>query len=182
MSNRHAKLILAAVPSVLIALLPTAALAHPGHALAGGEAFAAGLLHPLSGTDHVSALLLAGGWAVFQGRRQTLGLSAALLTAMAAGFLAGPSLGSTLAESLIALSVVALAAALTLRLRPPVTLAMPALALLGFGHGLPHGIESNGGPVVFMTGMLATSAALVAVGVAAGSLLMRHFQLLPTHD
>lgn len=182
MSKRCTKLIVAALPPVLIGLLPAVALAHPGHASTGSDAFAAGLLHPLNGADHLSALLLAGGWAVFQGPRHLLRLLALMLAAMAAGFLVGPSVGSILAEALIALSVVALAGAVALLLRPPLALILLAFALFGFGHGLAHGIESNGTPVGFMIGMLATSATLLALGAIAGSMLNRRFPALPTRD
>lgn len=182
MSNRCTKLIVAAIPPILIGLFPAAALAHPGHASTGSGAFAAGLLHPLNGADHLSALLLAGGWAAFQGARQELRLPALMLATMAAGFLVGPSLGSILAEALIALSVVALAGAGALRLRPPLALVLLAFALFGFGHGLAHGIESNGGPVGFMIGMLATSTTLLAFGAIAGSMLNRRFPFLPARD
>lgn len=181
MNRNRAKSVLKAVPHILVALLPTAALAHPGHATAGGDAFAAGLLHPLSGADHVSALLLAGGWTAIQGHR-SMRLPAALLAAMAAGFLVGPHLGAALAEGLIALSVVVLGVAVALRLRPPLALALPTLALFGFGHGLAHGIESNGGASLFMAGMLAASAALIAFGATVGSMLIRHFRPRPARD
>ncbi|MFL5291384.1 MAG: HupE/UreJ family protein, partial [Myxococcales bacterium] len=43
------------------ALAPLPALAHPGHAEALG--FTAGLLHPLTGADHMLAMLMVGLWA-----------------------------------------------------------------------------------------------------------------------
>lgn len=182
MIQNYSRKILAAATPVIFGLMPTAAHAHPGHALAGGNAFVAGLLHPLSGADHLAALLLVGCWTAIQGRRQLLRLPAVVLAAMTAGFLSSPYLGLALAEVLIGLSVVVLAAAVALRLRPPAALAMPALALFGFGHGLAHGIESIGAQEAFMAGMLAASAILIAIGTAAGLALIGRLGAVPARD
>ena len=44
---------------LLLILTPSVALAHPGH----GIGFLAGLEHPLTGMDHLLAMLAIGLWA-----------------------------------------------------------------------------------------------------------------------
>src|SRR3546814_2838362 len=51
-----------AIVAAAVAVLPTAAWAHPGHG-EQGSAFLAGLQHPLTGFDHMAAMLMVGLWA-----------------------------------------------------------------------------------------------------------------------
>ena len=59
------------------ALLPTLAVAHPGHAEA--SSFAAGALHPLGGIDHLAGFFIVGLLAARLGGRHLPALVAALL-------------------------------------------------------------------------------------------------------
>jgi urease accessory protein len=63
--------------TVFVAMLPAAALAHPGH----GETstFVDGAMHPLGGIDHVVALLIVGLLAQRLGGRYWWPMSATLL-------------------------------------------------------------------------------------------------------
>lgn len=150
--------------ALAVALVPSVALAHPGH----GGGFSAGLVHPLSGADHLAAMLLAGAWAARLPQRGARALPLGFCAAMLAGFTAAPLIGATLAEILIAASVLALTAAVVLRLCPPLPVALIALGLFGFGHGLAHGLEAPDGtaPWRFVAGFIATSALLQALGMA----------------
>ncbi len=161
---------LAAALITLGLLAPGAALAHPGHG--AGEGFVAGLLHPLTGADHLAAMLLAGVWAGMRPRGGAW-LPVGFLAAMLGGFLAAGTIGSGIAEALIAASVAALAVAVLLRLAPPLPVALAALGVFGFGHGLAHGLEEpdNARAWLFVGGFLATSAALQAAGFAAARLI-----------
>jgi urease accessory protein len=151
-------------------LLPGVAFAHPGHGAGGG--FLAGLLHPLTGADHLAAMLLAGVWAGLRPRGGAW-LPVGFLAAMLGGFLAAGTIGTDIAEGLIAASVAVLAVAVLLRLVPPMPVALAALGLFGFGHGLAHGLEQPDSAMAwhFATGFLATSAALQALGFAAARLI-----------
>ena len=152
--------------ALAVALAPAVAWAHPGHGEGGG--FAAGLLHPLSGVDHFAAMLLAGAWAARLPQRGAWALPLGFCAAMLAGFAAAPWIGATLAETLVMASVLGLGAAVLLRLCPPLPVALIALGLFGFGHGLAHGLETPDGatPWRFVIGFLATSAVLQGVGMA----------------
>lgn len=68
--------------ATLLTLLPLAAQAHPGHEL--HASFAAGLMHPLTGLDHLAVLLCLGVLAAGRGIRLALGTGALLV--VCAGF------------------------------------------------------------------------------------------------
>ena len=157
-------------PAVMLA--PTAALAHLGHDWGGF----AGVLHPLTGADHLLAMLGVGLWAAQQSRNR-LALPLTFLIAMAAGF-AAASLGVSLPamEPLILASVILLGAASAMTLRAPLAVAMPLVAVFGLAHGAAHGSEGAG--PTFALGMLATTAALHMAGTTFGMTLNRRIMQL----
>jgi urease accessory protein len=164
MKPRHS-----AVMAVLLALWAGPASAHPGH---GGSAISAGLLHPITGADHLVAMLLVGLWAGLVAGHAKWVLPAAFLSAMLGGFglgaagLAGP--GAMTAEVLILASLLILGAAVAVKLRTPVAIAASAIGLFGFAHGLAHGLEAPGGalPIGFAAGFLISAATLHGAGLA----------------
>lgn len=150
------------------ALLSTPALAHVGahHA----EGFLHGLAHPFTGLDHLLALLAIGAWAAGQGRRPAQALTTACLLGLTAGVgigLAGA--GVPLLEPGIALSVVLFASLVALGTR--LGRLSGALLVGGFAllHGVAHGqgITADTALVSYLAGLLAGSAALLAVGALA---------------
>jgi urease accessory protein len=153
--------------ALAMALLPTAAWAHDGRIGAGG--LYAGLAHPLTGIDHLAAMLLVGVWAglLADKTHSAMALPAAFLGAMLAGFFVGPLIGGGVAEPTILLSLVALGAAAAFRLRAPAPLALTAVAVFGFAHGMAHGFETPSGafPALFAAGFAIASAALHGLGL-----------------
>ena len=140
-------------------MVPTAAFAHPGHP--SGLGFADGILHPLTGADHLVAALLVGALAALS--RSTRSALGAFLAALAAGLLSGDAFPqvAAAAELGILLGFAALAAAFLLR--ESRAGFMPAgAAVTGFTHGLAHG--SEGEAAVFAAGVLAATAALAGAG------------------
>ncbi|MET0363331.1 MAG: HupE/UreJ family protein [Sphingobium sp.] len=156
---------MAAPAAILLGSAP--ALAHPGHDESG---LVAGLLHPLTGMDHLAAMLMIGLWAGLIAGRALWLLPAMFLSAMLAGFgygvLAHGNGGG--AEVLIILSVLALGGAVALKLRAPLALAAGMAGLFGFAHGMAHGLESPGGQAAFTFagGFLIATAALHGAGLA----------------
>src|SRR5262249_58899472 len=63
-------------------LLPTAALAHPGH---GADGFTHGFAHPLGGLDHVLAMVAVGLYAALLGGRALWLVPASFVGMMAVG-------------------------------------------------------------------------------------------------
>lgn len=121
-------------------LLPAAALAHTGHADTAG--LAAGLAHPLSGWDHLLAMVALGLWAgqMGGGARWTLPLAfvVVMLVGAAVGFagLAVPGVEGGILASVLLLGLLVAGAA-----RLPLMASLPLAGLFALFHGVAHGGE-----------------------------------------
>jgi urease accessory protein len=150
----------------LLATLSLPALAHPGH----GASLADGLLHPLTGADHLLAMLGVGAWAALQSGRSRWLIPASFLLLMCIGAWLG-LLGH--APLTTELGVAASVAAIGLLILRPVRIA-PALAALTAGafalfHGFAHGIEIPAtGALRFCIGFTVASALLLLAGFGLG--------------
>jgi urease accessory protein len=153
------------ITALLAALVPAPALAHTGHA---GSSFAAGLLHPLTGVDHLLAMLMVGLWAGIAFRRQWWICPAAFVCFMLAGFGYGAAGGVLpFAELLIIASLAVLSMSLVLKFRPSLGVAAPMVALFAVGHGFAHGVEIPGGDATgFAAGFMLMTSLLHAAGLA----------------
>lgn len=148
-------------------LTPTAALAHSGHE-AGN--FIAGMSHPVSGLDHVLAMLAVGLWASQIGGRALWAAPSAFVGAMLIGGAAGAAgMPFPAVEPMILTSIVLLGALIALAVRLPLAAALPVLAAFGAAHGWAHGAEgpSTGMPG-YAAGFAAMTAALHGAGLLAG--------------
>ncbi len=174
MRNRSAKSLLA----VILLLASSAAFAHPGHNVSG---FAAGLMHPFSGLDHLLAMVAVGLWAALSGGRQMWLLPAVFLTMLACG--AGIAMqwqSLPLVETGIATSVLSLGLVIMLSLQFPAALSVCITALFGLLHGYAHGLElpDSAAPVEYALGFLAATATLHLIGIAVGRATGRQYALL----
>src|ERR1700754_1613162 len=115
-------------------LAPAAAFAHPGHGDQSG--FIHGFLHPITGLDHILAMVTVGILAYQIGGRALWLVPTTFLAIMAAGGVLGVA-GVSLhfVEPAIAASVVALGLIVALALKPPVALAMALVAVFAVFHG-----------------------------------------------
>jgi urease accessory protein len=153
-------------------LLPAIAFAHPGHTAAG---FSAGFMHPLTGWDHVAAMLAIGLWSTQLGGMARITLPAVFLLAMLAGaLLAGPWLPASFIEAVILSSVVASAALVIRGARPLGWMACLMVGCFAVFHGMAHSVDSVA-PLSagYLYGMLLVSAGLLAVGIGFGMSLKR---------
>lgn len=144
------------------------ALAHPGHDQL--SAFAAGLLHPLSGFDHLLTMLMVGLWAGIAFPRHWWVCPAAFMSFMLAGFAHGAASGAfPLAEMMILASLIGLALVLLADARPPLALSAAAIALFAISHGFAHGSEMAAGnrTYSFAGGLLISTALLHGLGLLA---------------
>jgi urease accessory protein len=165
--NLHRRLAICAL--ALAVALP--ASAHPGHADGG---FGAGLLHPLTGLDHLLALLAVGLWSRQQ--RHGVVLPPVFLVLLALGAAcAGAGLALPALETSIAATVLLLgglvACAPGLQRRVPPQLAVVVVGGCAFLHGLAHGRELAG--MASGAGFLTTSAALMMIGALPGERVRR---------
>ncbi len=159
--------------------LPIGAGAHPGHetgdmALSHASAFVGGFLHPLTGLDHLAAMVAVGLWSALAARRAwpdllwaPLGFAAMLLAGALLG-LQGVQLPAV--EPMIAASLLVTGLLVLTRWRVPGMAAAALVGVFAVFHGLAHGYElagdANALPVV--AGMLAATLLIHAAGVAAG--------------
>ncbi|MFG6466241.1 HupE/UreJ family protein [Roseateles sp. BYS87W] len=155
-----------------IALTPlfaaAAAQAHTdGSAHAHLSGFVAGALHPLTGPDHLAAMLAVGLWSALALKsplRAPLAFALSLLLGAGLAMATGWQLPAVEAGITVSLAVLGLLVALRLAM-PPAAGAATA-AILAFSHGAAHGLELQG--VAALAGMVLTTLALHGTGLALG--------------
>lgn len=157
--------------AALMLVFPSPALAHEASSLAG--AFGMGFLHPLSGPDHMLAMIAVGVWGAFLGRPLVIALPMIFPTVMAIGAGVG-MMGFPLppVEVGIALSVLVLGLMILFAVRAPVPVACAIVAIFGLFHGYAHGVElpSAANPVGYSTGFVLSTGLLHLSGIALGLL------------
>lgn len=158
--------------AVAAMLVPTAALAHPGFGPAAG--FFHGFDHPISGLDHVLAMVMVGLLACELGRHALWLLPTTFLLVMAAGGAMGMAgMALPFVEIGIALSVVVLGAVVALGLKAPTAVAMAVVGLFALFHGHAHGAEmlESSGALAYGVGFLLATALLHGIGMGLGFLV-----------
>jgi urease accessory protein len=157
-----------AATALILVGLHSAALAHVGFHPAGlGD----GIAHPLSGIDHVLAMVAVGLWAS-QMRWPAwwvlpLTFPAAMAVGAALGF-AGVALPWT--EIGIAVSVLVLGLVIAFARRPPLAVSVVLIALFALVHGYAHGAElpASAPGFAYAIGFLTATLALHAIGLGFG--------------
>jgi urease accessory protein len=138
--------------------------------------FAAGLQHPLSGLDHLLAMIAVGLWAGLCGGRREWLWPATFVSSMIAGGAIGMFAVITIpVEPAILASVMVLGLATALSLRAPLVLGGLLIAVFGLAHGYAHGTEMprtvHG--LDFAAGFIFATAILHMMGVMAANGLRR---------
>jgi urease accessory protein len=152
-----------AVLAPLATLLPMVAQAHPGHE--GHAGWMQGLLHPLTGWDHLFVLVSLGVLVATRGSRVALICGTLLVAALTGGAALGlnqPAL--PFVEPAILGTV--LACAMLLWMRRPIHINMLcALCLVfAFVHGVAHGQEAPvGDTAAYFAGFTLCGAAIYGV-------------------
>ena len=160
-----------ALPAAILAVSAGTAEAHVGHGSAMG--FTTGLLHPLSGIDHLLAMVMVGAFAVQLGGRALYLIPGAFIAAMVLGGILGAShVSMGPVELAIALSVFALGLAVACRINPALPAAAAIAAFFGVFHGHAHGTEmpDMAAGLAYGAGFVASTALLHAAGIAIGRL------------
>lgn len=158
--------------ALVAAASPGLALAHPGHA--EQASFLAGALHPLTGIDHLLAMLAmlaVGLWAAQLRQRAALMLPALFPVAMVAGAaLAFAGIALPAVEPVIALSVIVLGAAIVAGLQLPLAAGGAMIALFAVAHGYAHGAELPAGANVagYAAGFIGSTICLHLAGLFLG--------------
>ena len=152
-----------------LSLVFRAAGAHEETGQAAG--LLAGLAHPVSGLDHVLAMIAVGLWGAVLGQPAIWVLPVAFPLVMALGGLMG-LLGFSLpgVEVGIALSAIVLGAMVLTEARPPIWLAALIVAFFAVFHGHAHGRELPEGTsaLLYSLGFVMATGLLHAVGILLG--------------
>lgn len=157
-----------------LVLLPTAALAHTGVGATSG--FAHGFSHPISGLDHILAMVMVGVLAWQLGGRALWLMPAAFVAVMAVGGALGVSgIEIPFVETGIALSVIVLGAMVALGVKAPLAVAMGLVGLFAIFHGHAHGTEmpQDASGLAYAAGFMIATALLHLAGIGAGFLIGR---------
>ncbi|SFQ65278.1 urease accessory protein [Variovorax sp. OK605] len=171
--------------ALLAAVLPLAASAHTG--VDGGmhHGFTTGFLHPLTGADHLAAMVAVGLWSALAARRAwpdllwaPLAFAGMLLVGALMG-LAGVQLPAV--EPMIAASLLVLGLLVVTRVHLPAVVATAVVGVFAVFHGVAHGYElaSEGGAALTLAGMVGATVLLHVAGIALGWSLRRANAWLP---
>ena len=154
----------------MVALLwPAIAWAHVGSGEVGG--LLTGVQHPVSGLDHVLAMIAVGLWGAQLGSPALWMLPVAFPMMMACGGMFGlmglplPGVEVGIAVSAVVLGVMVLVGA-----RPPLLVALAIVAFFAIFHGHAHGTELPEGQsgLLYSIGFVMATGCLHGVGILIG--------------
>lgn len=149
---------------------PASAYAHVQQGEAAG--FLTGFLHPISGLDHVLAMVAVGLWGAQLGAPAIWVLPVAFPLVMAMGGMLGlmgvPVPGI---EYGIAASAMLLGAAVAFEVRPPIVMAAVLVGIFAVFHGHAHGTELPTGQsaLLYSMGFVVATGCLHALGIGIGA-------------
>jgi len=164
---RHRSMRAVALPTALWA---QSALGHVLQSEAYG--FITGFLHPISGADHVLAMVAVGLWGAQLGAPAIWVLPVAFPLVMAMGgmlgFLGVPIPG---VEYGIAASAIVLGTAVAFEVRPTLVIAALVVGCFAIFHGHAHGTELPAGQsaLLYSIGFVIATGCLHAVGIGIGT-------------
>ncbi len=156
---------------LILTLVPSVASAHTETGTIGG--FVSGFLHPLTGLDHIAAMVAVGLWGAYLGAPAMWLLPVIFPMVMAFGGALGvldvPLPG---VEFCIALSGIMLGLAVAFAARPPLWVAGLIVGFFAIFHGHAHGTELPNSANAFMyaTGFVIATGLLHLSGIAFGLL------------
>ena len=156
------KLLIGSSTIAALAMAPTIALAHPG-GLDHIHGLTDGIVHPVTGLDHVLAMVAVGLLAAqLSGRALWMTPLSFMAMLVAGALLATAHVAVPFVEVGIALSIISLGLVLLFGVGLPTVSAMALVGFFAIFHGYAHGVElpntasalSYGAGFVFTTGLL----------------------------
>jgi urease accessory protein len=133
--------------------------------------FLSGVLHPISGLDHVLAMISVGLWGAQMGSPAVWVLPVAFPMVMALGGLMG-LLGIPLpgTEYGIAASMILLGSVVVIAWKPPLWVAALLVSVFAIFHGHSHGTELPPGQdgLMYSVGFVCATGCLHGIGVSVG--------------
>jgi urease accessory protein len=150
-------------------LVPSLAHAHVGVGETSG--FAHGFGHPLSGLDHICAMVAVGLWAAQMGGRAIWAVPLTFVTVMAFGGLLGMMhVGVPFIETGIVVSVLTLGVFIAAAVRLPLIASIIVVGLFAICHGHAHGAEmpETASGIEYAIGFVLATALLHGIGIRLG--------------
>jgi urease accessory protein len=166
--------VVAAAVTATALLSPEATLSHVESGTAGDGGFVGGALHPVTGLDHVAAMVAVGLWGAILGAPAIWLLPIAFPLIMAFGAVLGVMGAPLPAIDLgIAASGIVLGAMVATSARPPLTIAFALISLFAIFHGHSHGaaLPDFGVPLLYAAGFVIATGLLHVCGIALGLLV-----------
>jgi len=158
-----------------LVFVPSLAQAHPGH-FNQSPGWANGLLHPVSGFDHVWAMIAVGLWAVQCGGRAIWLVPLTFVSTMALGGLLGMhGVAGPMTEQGIAASMLVLGLLIATAARLPMIASALIVGIFAIFHGYAHGTEmpATASGCSYILGFMAATAVLHLCGISAGFMMQR---------
>jgi urease accessory protein len=158
--------------AILLLLPVTPALAHT--VVGTSDGFTSGFLHPITGLDHLVAMVAVGLWGAQLGNPAIWVLPIAFPLVMAiGGFLGVAGLDLPLTEPIVALSGIALGLLIALHVRLPLWVATILVGVFAIFHGYAHGRELPDAmnPAAYGVGFVTATGLLHLSGIVIGLLV-----------
>ena len=158
-----------ALAAILLLSFSSSAFAHPG--LGHVHGYLDGLSHPLSGLDHILAMIAVGLLAARIGGRALWLVPSAFIAMMALGGAIGMAgLALPYVEIAIAASVLVLGLATIFSASLPLTAAAALAGFFAIFHGQAHGIEmpAAASALTYGLGFITATLLLHTVGIGLG--------------
>jgi urease accessory protein len=160
--------------AALFLLFPlTSALAHTSTGVAVG--LESGFIHPITGLDHLVAMVAVGLWGAQLGNPAIWVLPITFPLVMALGGLLGLSgVPLPLTEPVVALSGIALGLLIALHARAPLWVAALIVGVFAIFHGYAHGRElpDAASPTAYAVGFVTATGLLHLAGIVIGILVL----------
>ena len=169
MKHRH-------LVAIALAALSFSAAAHVGDAHDHGG-FLTGFLHPITGLDHLAAMLAVGVWSAMTTRRLWVAPVSFAALLVAGALLAQSGVAFPAIEPMIAASMLVVGLLLAVQVKLPEAAGAVLVGTFALFHGAAHGQELADGAA--LAGMLVGTALLHAMGIGLGLGLKRGHQWLP---
>ncbi len=160
--------------------LALAVLSLPAFAHGGGDhhhGFLSGFLHPITGPDHLAAMLAVGVWSAMATRRLWVAPVSFAALLLAGALLARAGVAFPAIEPMIAASLLVVGLLLAAQVKLPEAAGAVLVGAFALFHGAAHGQELAGGGA--LAGMVLGTALLHAAGIAIGLGLRRAHHGLP---
>ena len=162
---------------LLLAAVSATAFAHVGDAAHGHGGLLTGFLHPVTGLDHLAAMLAVGVWSAMTTRRLWLAPLSFAALLLAGALMAQAGVAFPAIEPMIAVSMLVVGLLLAARVKLPEAAGAVLVGAFALFHGAAHGQELAGGAA--LAGMVLGTATLHAAGIAMGLGLKRAHPWLP---